>query len=111
LQRPNGCDGRASEAIRFGRARSGVIEDRAASVPQFATVLQKSMSLCVVEFPFPTVARELETDSGVRIGVSMPVVMSWRTPSRCGGLGRRDPSSYVVCFVKADMVISVVQNN
>ena len=34
-----------------------------------------------------------------------------RTPSRCGGLGRRDPSSYVVCFVKADMVISVVQNN
>ena len=28
-----------------------------------------SPSLCVVEFPFPTVARKLETDSGVRIGL------------------------------------------
>jgi hypothetical protein len=49
-----------------------VIDDHAARVCLDAVVslmLQKPMSLRVVEFPFPTVARKLETDSGVRIGL------------------------------------------
>jgi hypothetical protein len=35
----------------------------------FAVVLQKPMSLCLVEFPVPTVAVKLEDDSAVRIGL------------------------------------------
>jgi hypothetical protein len=49
-----------------------VIDDRPAPVPQLAVVsriLRKPVSIYVFEFVFPKVARQLITDSGVRIGL------------------------------------------